>query len=626
MWLRLERADGSTAWQDDGSTSTVTIPEWVERKIDVEVGADVSRVVVGFMLFGAGTGWVDDVTLEAADLDKPEPPRPLTERGVKNLTALARLYGYVRHFHPSDQAIALDWESYLAGATLKVEGTRSDRELATRLGAVFAPIAPSVQVYLTGRTPPPLVLEKGPRLFRWEHHGVGLPEGVVRSVYKSLRTSQPAEGTDRPAVHEAELVPGVWARVPLALYADAAGTFPHVPAATVTDVCCPSVASRNVRIAAVIVVWNVFQHFYPYFDRVRTDWGLELSKALRAAATDREAADFEITLNRMVATVRDGHGAVSVPSSAPQVFPPITMDWVEKEMVVTSVRTGAPEGIARGDRVLAIDGITTSQKASEHWQLLSAATQGWMLRRLMLRLNRCNPDSKRLRVDVEPYGQAGASRTFELACAAGRPVNPEFYPAPRPKITELEPGIWYVDLRRVTQADWKRALSNLEKATALVFDVRGYPTAVAVLPHLTRAPMRSLRWNMPRASKPDRTETVFEDSSGEVRPAQPFLGARRVFLTDGSAVSYAESVLGFVESYKLGEIVGEPTAGTSGDVNSFALPGGYRIEYTGMKVLKQDGSPLHGVGIRPTVPATRTRAGVAAGRDEVLERALALFR
>jgi C-terminal processing protease CtpA/Prc len=131
---------------------------------------------------------------------------------------------------------------------------------------------------------------------------------------------------------------------------------------------------------------------------------------------------------------------------------------------------------------------------------------------------------------------------------------------------------------------------------------------------------------MPRASKPDRTETVFEDSSGEVRPAQPFLGARRVFLTDGSAVSYAESVLGFVESYKLGEIVGEPTAGTSGDVNSFALPGGYRIEYTGMKVLKQDGSPLHGVGIRPTVPATRTRAGVAAGRDEVLERALALFR
>ena len=84
--------------------------------------------------------------------------------------------------------------------------------------------------------------------------------------------------------------------------------------------------------------------------------------------------------------------------------------------------------------------------------------------------------------------------------------------------------------------------------------------------------------------------------------------------------------MGIVENYKLGEIVGEPTISTNGDVNSFDLPGGFRIFYTGMKVLKQDGSQHHGVGILPTVPASRTRAGVAAGRDEVLERALELFR
>ena len=41
-----------------------------------------------------------------------------------------------------------------------------------------------------------------------------------------------------------------------------------------------------------------------------------------------------------------------------------------------------------------------------------------------------------------------------------------------------------------------------------------------------------------------------------------------------------------------------------------------------MRVLKHDGSRHHGVGIAPTVPVERTRAGVAAGRDELLERAL----
>ena len=43
-----------------------------------------------------------------------------------------------------------------------------------------------------------------------------------------------------------------------------------------------------------------------------------------------------------------------------------------------------------------------------------------------------------------------------------------------------------------------------------------------------------------------------------------------------------------------------------------------------MKVLKHDGSRHHGVGIAPTVPVSRSIAGVAAGRDELLEKALAV--
>jgi hypothetical protein len=54
------------------------------------------------------------------------------------------------------------------------------------------------------------------------------------------------------------------------------------------------------------------------------------------------------------------------------------------------------------------------------------------------------------------------------------------------------------------------------------------------------------------------------------------------------------------------------------------LPGGYTIAWTGMLVQKRDGTPHHGVGIRPTVPASPTVAGLRAGRDEVLERAIAL--
>jgi C-terminal processing protease CtpA/Prc len=72
--------------------------------------------------------------------------------------------------------------------------------------------------------------------------------------------------------------------------------------------------------------------------------------------------------------------------------------------------------------------------------------------------------------------------------------------------------------------------------------------------------------------------------------------------------------------------VGEPTAGTNGNVNPFRLPGGYSVSWTGMKVLKHDGSQHHGIGILPTVPAHRTRRGVAAGRDEILDRGVELLK
>jgi C-terminal processing protease CtpA/Prc len=113
-----------------------------------------------------------------------------------------------------------------------------------------------------------------------------------------------------------------------------------------------------------------------------------------------------------------------------------------------------------------------------------------------------------------------------------------------------------------------------------------------------------------------------ERSGWPVWAEKPRLTAKAAFLTDGRAISYAETYLGIVEAFQLAEIVGAPTAGTNGNVNPFTLPGGYWVAWTGMKVLKHDGSRHHGVGIQPTVPAERTLRGVIEGRDEVLEKGI----
>jgi hypothetical protein len=59
---------------------------------------------------------------------------------------------------------------------------------------------------------------------------------------------------------------------------------------------------------------------------------------------------------------------------------------------------------------------------------------------------------------------------------------------------------------------------------------------------------------------------------------------------------------------------------------AIATPTGCDFIFTGRLVTKLDGSRHYLRGITPTIPAAPTIAGIAAGRDEVLERALAYVR
>jgi C-terminal processing protease CtpA/Prc len=73
-------------------------------------------------------------------------------------------------------------------------------------------------------------------------------------------------------------------------------------------------------------------------------------------------------------------------------------------------------------------------------------------------------------------------------------------------------------------------------------------------------------------------------------------------------------------------LVGSNTAGTNGDVTAIALPGGLFVTFTGHDIRHADGRRLQRIGIPPHVVVRPTRAGLRAGRDEVLEKALSLAR
>jgi C-terminal processing protease CtpA/Prc len=99
-----------------------------------------------------------------------------------------------------------------------------------------------------------------------------------------------------------------------------------------------------------------------------------------------------------------------------------------------------------------------------------------------------------------------------------------------------------------------------------------------------------------------------------------------VMLIDERTQSQAEHTGLFLRAANGTAFIGSPTAGADGDVTTLVVPGGIELSFSGQGVEAVDGTRLQRVGLKPDVLVRPTLAGIRAGRDEVLERALTWVR
>ena len=632
MWLRVDRPGTRIGFLDNMAQRPASARTWTRVEIVGDVALDAEWLAMGVMLVQGGKLFIGPMTLETlgeAHAAEPEGPRALTRQGLRNLAAFAQAFSYVRFFHPSDEAAKADWNRLAAAGVRAVEGAGSSRTLARRLQTLFAPYAPSAQFLAPGQKPRAPKREPGAtRAVRWTHLGFGQnnPQNVYHSTreYLPLGPSGLEPWPDPLATAPLNLGGGLRLFLPSVLRATPVHTVPVAVAVPGSAMDSPlpaptagagaTLADRSTRLGDVVLAWGILQHFYPYFDVVQTNWKAELPRALRAAALDPDEQAFGHTLRCMVAALKDGHGAVT--DLLASAVPALELVILDGSPIVLA---GSAAAVAPGSRILRVDGEGAEARLARLRKEISAATEGWMNARLARTFLAGAPNKPVVISFLTPSG---------AVLSATLPRDPDSWAQlralkPQP-LSELKPGIWYVDLERISDQDFATALPDLAKARGVVFDLRGYPRVhPAFLQHLTDKPLRSAHWNIPVVTQPDGKGWGWNTlDRWELEPRLPRLAGKVAFLAGGGTISYAESCLGIVEAYGLAEIVGEPTAGTNGNVNPIDLPGGLILAWTGMKVLKHDGTPHHGVGIRPTVPVKPTLQGLAAGRDEVLEKGL----
>ncbi len=382
------------------------------------------------------------------------------------------------------------------------------------------------------------------------------------------------------------------------------------------------------RQLAVVRAWNVIHWFYPYLHLIG-DWDAVLPEFLARMEEAKTGRDYALAVAEMMTRVADGHTGVGGHPELDKLLYegatlPIQVRWVEGAAVAVQVADEIKEkGIEVGDAIVAVEGEPVEARIDRVSRFVTASTRTSLVNRICSQFLLRGPAGP---VTLKIQKLDGSTRELSLT----RDPKPSPPPADQGEVVRILPGnLGYVDLTRLSLAEVDGMFETLKGTRGLIFDMRGYPqgTAWAIAPRINTRNARigaQFRRSLVTATSEEEAESgfYFAQPLPDLPEGVSKYTAPTVMIIDDRAVSQSEHSGLFFEAANGTKFVGTATSGANGDITNFNLPGGIWVGFTGHDVRHADGRQLQRVGLIPDVEVAPTRAGLKAGRDEVLEKAV----
>jgi C-terminal processing protease CtpA/Prc len=385
----------------------------------------------------------------------------------------------------------------------------------------------------------------------------------------------------------------------------------------------PAYPSDAHRLIAVYRLWGVMDAFFPYKHLLDKPWDGVLEEFVPQALAAQDALQYAQVMARMAARTQDSHVGVSGSAELSRLLgtapPPFVVRYIEGKPIVTRIMDPKEtNGIVLGDEIVSVDGVSVADRARQIEQHTTHSTPAARDRTVAGRLL-SGEDKASAKLMIR--GADGSVREVSVPRSRIFSVREQ---RDGPVFRMLEHNIGYADLDRLETADVPKAFDQFANAAAIVFDMRGYPrgTAWAIAPRInTKKPAAAAMFFRPILTAGSSRERL--SFMQELPPTTtPVYSPPTVMLIDDRAISQAEHTGLFFKAANGTTFIGSPTMGANGDVTTLVLPGNLRVSFTGHDVRWPDGRQLQRVGLQPDVEVRPTIAGVRAGRDEVLERAV----
>ena len=381
------------------------------------------------------------------------------------------------------------------------------------------------------------------------------------------------------------------------------------------------------RILALFRYWNIIEYFFPYKHLFRENWSDLLKEFLPQFASNRTPLDYRLTCWRLINRVHDTHASIYRDSIlnnwTGMKGPAIDFKIINKKVIVRDYlddSLASFEAVKPGDEIITVNGRSIAEIRKNFDPYICASNPSVAERNFLWRfLFFSHGDSLIITYKREEKFKKGVMHLY---------YKPPFQNGDSwrmPMYQLLPDEVGYVNIGKIQKDSLPVIFKKFLNTKGIIIDIRNYPNEFmpyAMGKYLKQACTPFVKYTGPDFKNPGAFKIVgyLKNGACDSDSIKTYRGLV-VILINEQTQSSAEYTAMALRTAPRAIVMGSQTAGADGDISRAPFPGGFSSPFSGLGIFYPDGKETQGIGIVPDVFVYPSQQGIAAGKDEVLERA-----
>jgi hypothetical protein len=379
---------------------------------------------------------------------------------------------------------------------------------------------------------------------------------------------------------------------------------------------------KNLRLLSLFRYWNIVEYFFPYKYLTDTDWDDVLKIMIPKFLNPETETDFHLAMLELVVSIDDSHAGFS--SDLTRAFfgnywIPAGFRLIDEKAVITwfyDDSLASMNDLKIGDAITKIDNKDVGAIFKENQKYITGSNLARKMRYPFNSIINGATDSVYIEYirDSKTYSKS-ISRYFYDDFNFNRQENKSF------KI--LDGNIGYVNMGEIKANDISDVMTSLKDTRAIVFDIRIYPKEMllSITNYISSTTQDFWKKICPDLDYPGRF--IWKNGNrGYNENGDLDYKGKVVLLVNERTHSMAEFTTMCLQTGDNVTTIGSQTSGADGNTSKIEMVGGFITAFSGIGIFYPDGTETQRKGIKIDIEVKPTIQGIVEERDEVLERAI----